>query len=333
MPNFFESPLIPQQPNPEPPGFNLLRDMLMQRIFQMNANPYGFNPQYQGNFGFNQGGRGAFNPFSGGYGNSAQQGFGGGNMADPAFVRFMQGLGGTANPIPGQQQGGWGQGISGGGTGGGSDLSGSGSSPSGPGGAPPGFPPEFLRWMQGGGQGMWNAPEAASGRTLNLGPGTSFANPGAGGGSNSTTIPGGNSTSTTVPQLNPPPNPSMGGMNAVHFDGESTGDAKPPAAAPPPPSPALLQMLHDMLLGLMPGNPGGDVQQREVDRLRSMHRNAAPPTNWKEAHDPTASADQIEGYAGMPFAVRPPTGYGRFMAPHTMAPRRLQLGMTGQRSF
>src|SRR6188474_2386937 len=81
----FDRPIIPRQPEPEPPGFNLLRDMMMRRIFEMNANPYGMNPNYSGPSPFNPQGRGTFNPVQGGYGQiqwpqgggGAQQGGGG----------------------------------------------------------------------------------------------------------------------------------------------------------------------------------------------------------------------------------------------------------------
>jgi hypothetical protein len=65
---FFDRPPIQQTPNPEPPGFDLLRDMLMRRAFELNANPYGLSPNYQGPSPWQPGGRGAFNPYTGGYG-------------------------------------------------------------------------------------------------------------------------------------------------------------------------------------------------------------------------------------------------------------------------
>jgi len=65
---FFDRPQIRQTPAPEPPGFDLLRDMLMRRAFEMNANPYGLNPSYRGPNPFMSSGRGMFNPYQGGYG-------------------------------------------------------------------------------------------------------------------------------------------------------------------------------------------------------------------------------------------------------------------------
>ena len=58
--NFFQRPLIPQNPNPEPPEFPLLRDMLFRRIALMQSDPYGGQT-------FSSAGRGLFNPYGGGY--------------------------------------------------------------------------------------------------------------------------------------------------------------------------------------------------------------------------------------------------------------------------
>ena len=77
---FFDRPQIQQSPNPEPAGFDLLRDMLMRRSFEMNANPYGLDPNYQGPSPWQPNGRGAFNPYTGGYG---MGGMGGGGMGGP----------------------------------------------------------------------------------------------------------------------------------------------------------------------------------------------------------------------------------------------------------
>lgn len=97
MPNFFQSPLLPQQPNPEPAGWNSLRAMLMQQAFQRQANPYGMNPGAQSNAAYNpllpSGGQGRFNPYGGGYGGPgpAQQGGGGGqNGLMQMFMQFMK---------------------------------------------------------------------------------------------------------------------------------------------------------------------------------------------------------------------------------------------------
>lgn len=89
------------------------------------------------------------------------------------------------------------------------------------------------------------------------------------------------------------------------------------------------------MLGLTPGNPGGDVAQREIDRLRAQRHGTpgAAPNNWREAHDPTGKADELEGYGAAPFAVRPPTNFSRFQAPRAYAPHRLALGMTGSKGF
>jgi len=92
--NFFASPQIPMQPNPEPPGMAQLRDMLMQRIFQQNSNPYGFNPSFQGNFQFNpSGGRGLMNPVTGQYG-QAPGGAGAMSYGGPPQSGGMGGPGG-----------------------------------------------------------------------------------------------------------------------------------------------------------------------------------------------------------------------------------------------
>jgi len=102
MPNtlgsFFSRQQIPQQPNPEPPGFNLLRDMLMRRAFQLNQNPYGLSPQGQQN-AWMMGSRQPFNPYGsfgaqygmGGVG-GGQGGWGGGGMGGPGGAGGLQGL-------------------------------------------------------------------------------------------------------------------------------------------------------------------------------------------------------------------------------------------------
>jgi len=45
MTNPFQQPLLGYSPNMEPPGWDLLRDMLMRKIFTMQGNPYGYNPK------------------------------------------------------------------------------------------------------------------------------------------------------------------------------------------------------------------------------------------------------------------------------------------------
>lgn len=39
----FDNTPLPQTPSPEPPGFDLMRDIIMRRIFQNQANPYGMS--------------------------------------------------------------------------------------------------------------------------------------------------------------------------------------------------------------------------------------------------------------------------------------------------
>ena len=94
---FFDRPQINQTPNPEPPGFNLLRDMLMRRAFELNANPYGLTPNYSGPPPFSPYGRGRFNPYSGGYG---------GGMGGP--MPMGGGMGGRVPQTVGPRMGGGG---------------------------------------------------------------------------------------------------------------------------------------------------------------------------------------------------------------------------------
>jgi hypothetical protein len=105
--NFFQRPLIPQNPNPEPPEFPLLRDMLFRRIALMQSDPYGGQT-------FSSGGRGTFDPYGGGY---MGGGMGGGinpsGTASPA--------GGISSVLNSLMAGNYGQG--GGGMGGGAGSS------------------------------------------------------------------------------------------------------------------------------------------------------------------------------------------------------------------
>ncbi len=110
MSNFFQSPAIQQVPNPEPPGYSLIRQMMLQRLMQQFTNPYGMSPGGQANFqGFNQGskpfdpyGGGSSGPSSGGYNylsNAGMPGMGGG-------MPGMGGSQGSAPPGQGQAPGG-----------------------------------------------------------------------------------------------------------------------------------------------------------------------------------------------------------------------------------
>src|SRR5438034_2265060 len=121
MPSFLESllgrQLIPNQPNPEPQGFNNMRAAMMQRYFQQMANPYGmsangapqgwgqyqhYNPyggggMGQGGWGQGQGGGFGHRPHRPGFG--AAPGMGGGFQRPqgqgigPRNVGFRQPLG------------------------------------------------------------------------------------------------------------------------------------------------------------------------------------------------------------------------------------------------
>lgn len=90
MANFFQRQPIPLTPNPEPPGFDVLRYMLMQRAMGQMMNPYGLSPQGMSSFGgFNQGSR-PFNPYG--------QGFGPGGPVPSAGGPTGGGMGGGMNP-------------------------------------------------------------------------------------------------------------------------------------------------------------------------------------------------------------------------------------------
>ena len=68
MTNFFAQPQIPRVLNPEPAGFDTLRTMLEGNAAQLNANPYGFNPNATGASPLNPyAGQGQFNPYTGGW--------------------------------------------------------------------------------------------------------------------------------------------------------------------------------------------------------------------------------------------------------------------------
>lgn len=83
MPNFFQGQPINPVPNPEPAGFDLLRQMLMNRSFQGNANPYGMSPGgSNGRPVYTNGPASSFDPrggggMSGGPGGQGGQGWGG----------------------------------------------------------------------------------------------------------------------------------------------------------------------------------------------------------------------------------------------------------------
>ena len=72
MTDFFTQPTQSYTPSLEPPGFDLLRDFLMRRVFQLGANPYGLSPQ-------GMSGVGSQPLFSSGP-----------NMSNPAFSYFAQ---------------------------------------------------------------------------------------------------------------------------------------------------------------------------------------------------------------------------------------------------
>lgn len=70
--DLFRNPQLGYSPNLEPPGWNLLRDMMMRKIFNQQSNPYGYDPSSGQSMSslLPTGGRGTFNPYSGGYGSS-----------------------------------------------------------------------------------------------------------------------------------------------------------------------------------------------------------------------------------------------------------------------
>jgi len=106
---FFDRPEIQRTPEPEPAGFDLLRDMLMRRIFEMNANPYGLSQNYQGPSPFNPQGRGTFNPYQGGYGPGGPGGPGAGGGGGGGGQRLPQ-MGGPRNTLGSMFPGGMGGG-------------------------------------------------------------------------------------------------------------------------------------------------------------------------------------------------------------------------------
>lgn len=112
MPNslseFFSRPQLQQQPNPEPQGFDLLRDMLMRRAFQLNANPYGLSPAGQGNVNMMARNR-QFDPYGGSMrarGGMGQVWDGRGQMRQPGFGGSMGMMGmGRRRRRPGMSPG------------------------------------------------------------------------------------------------------------------------------------------------------------------------------------------------------------------------------------
>lgn len=91
--DLFKQPQLGYSPNLEPTGWPLLRDMLERKIFDLQANPYGFDPSQGRSMEslLPTGGRGTFNPYSGGYGPQPGQG------------------GGQQRPQPSVAQGGYGR--------------------------------------------------------------------------------------------------------------------------------------------------------------------------------------------------------------------------------
>ena len=96
----FDQPLLGYSPNLEPPGWNLLRQMLMSKIFQLQGNPYGFNPgagQSQGSL-WNGAGRGLMNPYTGAYGPAPGAQGPGAMNPNPQFGSPLAQLGARGTP-------------------------------------------------------------------------------------------------------------------------------------------------------------------------------------------------------------------------------------------
>lgn len=92
--SFFQQPQLQYSPALEPPGWNLLRDQMMRKIFGLQGDPYNYDPS----MGVPQSallsntGRGLFNPITGGYGGGYGSGMG-----------SLQGVnGGASSPGGGQ---------------------------------------------------------------------------------------------------------------------------------------------------------------------------------------------------------------------------------------
>jgi hypothetical protein len=116
MASLTQQPQLTPQPNLEPPGFNILRDLLMRKLIGEEAAPYGFTGSPQQAQGLFTGqGRGMFNPYQGGYGQQAQTGGGPtpGSMQLPGGGVYGQEPANSMQTIMGLLQGG-GQGGGGG---------------------------------------------------------------------------------------------------------------------------------------------------------------------------------------------------------------------------
>lgn len=99
-------PPIYQVPNPEPPGYSIIRNMMQNRMMQRYANPYGMSPGGQGGWqGFNTGqvnpmyGGGRFSPQSqGGYQQPYGGNYGSTGAYNPGQPGPMYGGGGQVTP-------------------------------------------------------------------------------------------------------------------------------------------------------------------------------------------------------------------------------------------
>jgi hypothetical protein len=104
MASLTQQPQLQPQPNLEPPGFALLRDLLMRKLIGQESSPYGATSDSAQSL-FNPQGRGMFDPYSGGYGG---QGGGQQGSQNPAMGQIMNAMTRTVGPRPMQppQQGG-----------------------------------------------------------------------------------------------------------------------------------------------------------------------------------------------------------------------------------
>lgn len=95
MASLTQQPQLTPQPNLEPPGFDIIRDILMRQIIGNQASPYGYAggqgaPSQQSLYTGN--GRGTFDPYSGNYGPNPSSYPNAGSMAGPQMPQ--QGGGG-----------------------------------------------------------------------------------------------------------------------------------------------------------------------------------------------------------------------------------------------
>ncbi len=102
--DIFKNPKLGYSPSLEPPGWNLLRDLMMRKIFNLQASPYGYDPSQGQSMQslLPTGGRGTFNPYSGGYGGGAGDAGGGGGLVGGGMGG---GMGGPSPRVKYEDQG------------------------------------------------------------------------------------------------------------------------------------------------------------------------------------------------------------------------------------